>query len=67
MTNEKLVYEKPVLTKHAQLREVTLSSLGSGNIGGNNGNDKPKGNSKGGGNGGRGNNGNGNGNGGLGR
>ena len=38
MANEmkKENYEKPVLTKHAQLREVTLSSVGSG--GKNNGN-----------------------------
>lgn len=26
-------YEKPTLTKHAQLREVTLSSVGSGGSG----------------------------------
>ncbi|HZG58504.1 lasso RiPP family leader peptide-containing protein [Paenibacillus sp.] len=27
---EKLTYEKPELIKHAQLKEVTLSSTGSG-------------------------------------
>jgi len=31
--SEKEAYEKPVLTKHAQLREVTLSSVGSGGSG----------------------------------
>lgn len=39
---QKATYEKPVLTKHAQLREVTLSSVGSGG-GGNNGKGKGKG------------------------
>jgi len=28
-TVKKLTYEKPQLTKHAQLKEVTLSSTGS--------------------------------------
>jgi len=38
-TTEKHIYEKPELTKHAQLKEVTLSSTGNnGNGNGNNGN-----------------------------
>lgn len=32
-TQRKETYEKPTLTKHAQLREVTLSSVGSGGKG----------------------------------
>ena len=39
----KLGYEKPELVKHAQLKEVTLSSTGSGN-GNSNGNSNGKGN-----------------------
>jgi len=35
--SEKLQYERPVLTKHAQLREVTLSSLGGNGNGNGNG------------------------------
>ncbi|MCC2685181.1 MAG: hypothetical protein K0R75_2080 [Paenibacillaceae bacterium] len=33
--NSKLPYEKPQLTKHAQLREVTLDSSGGNNGKGN--------------------------------
>lgn len=36
--SQKTIYEKPLLVKHAQLREVTLKSGNNGNGNGGNGN-----------------------------